>query len=271
VRGPWRSGARRLCSRSPSSRWRTETSSTSTRLVDAGDIAVGENVEGNIQAIRETLAAIASRGALPLALGGDHFVTYPAVGGVVAGREAASLGRDLAYVHVDMHLDLADDVPGFGRYASGTPVRRLVEDGVLDPSRILIWGVESFQHTNEWQFAGENGITVVSAAEIEERGAAASAREPLERVLKGADGLYLSVDIDVIARVYAPGTGNAAGVAGLKPGDVLELLRVVREHPLAGVDLVEVAPRWDPTGVTAGIAASLLIELLWPRLFETVE
>jgi agmatinase len=240
----------------------TASSHRPGRMADVGDVELGDDAQANADAIERAVGEIVAAGALPLSLGGDHFVTYPVVKAVSRAHER------LAYLHIDMHLDLADEVPGFGRLASSTPLRRLVDDGALDPARVLIFGVESFHHRNEWDFAVEKGIEVISARRLRREGVAGVLREALGRIGDGADGLYVSTDIDVVARTYAPGTGNAVGVSGLLPEDLIEIAHVVRAQPLVGLDLVEVAPRWDPSGRTAGIAASYLLEILWPRLFE---
>jgi arginase family enzyme len=232
-------------------------------VFDLGDLALGSDVPQNMETIAAGVREVVATGALPVLLGGDHFVTYPAVTGLASGRGAAP-----AYLHVDMHLDLADSLPGYGRHASGTPLRRLIEAGVLDPARVAIVGVEAFQHRSEWNYAVDMGIEVVSAEALRAEGVEECVRRLYDERLSGTpDGVYVSLDIDVLARAYAPGTGNAVGLTGLLPDELAQLVRVVSAWPLAGIDLVEVSPRLDPTGRTAGLGASLLIDALHPRLF----
>jgi arginase family enzyme len=233
------------------------------RVRDVGDVTVVGEPSRDMIEIKSTFERIAQARAIPLMLGGDHFVTYPAVAGLNAGRQ-----RRLAYVHIDMHLDLADVVPGFGRLASGTPLRRLIDDGTFAGSHTLIVGVESLQHRNEWEYATEQSVRVISADQLRASPLAISLWPSVEAVLAGAEAMYLSIDIDVLGRAYAPGTGNAVGASGLTPSELLAILRMLRDIPLAGVDLVEVAPNLDPTGRTAGIGVAALIELLWPMLFH---
>lgn len=234
-------------------------------LADVGDVALSDDAQRNFDAIADAVAEIAGRRARPLILGGDHFITYPSVTGMARYHDG-----DLAYLHVDMHLDLADDVPGFGKLASGTPLRRLLDDGTLRGERVVIFGAESFQHRNEWEYAHEHRVSVISSSAIARSGVVALLEPALDRALDGADGLYVSTDIDALARVYAPGTGNAVGTTGMTPSELIEVAQAIRERPLVGLDLVEVAPSLDPSGRTAGLAASYLIEILWPRLFEQV-
>lgn len=232
------------------------------KLADLGDAEIYDDATQTMESISKAIAKIKSTGALSLLLGGDHFVTYPAVTGV-----ASAVAQPIVYLHVDMHLDLAESVPGFGRLACGTPVRRLIEDGVLDPKQVAIVGVEGFQHRIERDYAVEKGIEVVTARDLRREGI----QSTLERLLRGRlgaeGGVYVSIDIDVLNRTAAPGTGNAVGTAGLTPQELTEIARLIARWPLVGLDVVEVAPRWDPSGRTAAMAAAIAIEAIHPRLF----
>ena len=247
-----------------------ETGETHTydpsQLVDVGDLVMGVDVNLNTRRISDAVAEIVKREARPLMLGGDHYVTYPAVTGLA--QESRSTGQ-MAYVHVDMHADMLDEVPEFGRLSCASPLRRLLEDGVLTPERTLIYGLDPLMSTEECELIRESGVQFVTNSTIEQLGVSETLTPAIERILDGAESLYASIDIDVLARTYAPGTGNAVGVSGITPANLIDVAQALSRLPLVGADLVEVAPVWDPTGRTAGIAASVLIELLWPTLFET--
>src|SRR5579859_3687556 len=159
-----------------------------SRLRDLGNIELTADSAENFKRIRSAIAAVAATGAIPLILGGDHFITYPNVSGVAKARSGP-----LAYFHIDMHLDLADDVPGFGRLASGTPVRRLVDDKILSPERVVIVGVESLHHRNEWSYAEKMGIDVISSASLRSASGSARFQAAIERVMKGAEAAYVSI------------------------------------------------------------------------------
>jgi guanidinopropionase len=233
-------------------------------LVDLGDLELSEDVPDNMRVIDEAVSGIIKAGATPFVLGGDHFISFPVVRAV--GR---ALDAPIAYVHVDMHFDLGDSSAGFGRYSCGTPVRRLIDEGPLDPKRIIIAGLDPLQPSEEVDFARRSGITCLTSATLHRQGAGQALRRALDSIwTPEIAGLYVSFDIDVFARVYAPGTGNAVGATGLSPDEGLDIARALREFPIIGLDLVEVSPRWDPSGSTAGLGVAISTELLWERLFR---
>jgi len=115
-----------------------------------------------------------------------------------------------------------------------------------------------------------NGIHVSTARDIDEQGMEHVCRRAVDKGMERADTLYASIDIDILNRTFDPGTGQAVGISGILPVQLMEATRVLREYPVGAIDMVEVAPCWDPTGRTASMAASFLIEFLHNRLFEDV-
>lgn len=235
-------------------------------IVDLGDVPLGPDLSINRERIRAAVGAIAKAGALPLTLGGDHFLTHPTVEGVVD----ADPGK-LAFLSVDMHMDLALQVPEFGTHNGGTYLRRLIVEGKIDPARVVIFGTEPRVFREEWEFVLANGITVIPAAHVFEQGVEATLAPALARALDGADGLYATLDIDAGARSLVPGTGNQTGAIGLTPQHLLQICAHISGLPLRGVDLTELSPPLDPSGATAGLAAAMLLTVLRPRMYEAVE
>lgn len=234
-------------------------------LYDLGDVPVGPDLDINRDRIRAAVGAVARTGAMPLVLGGDHYLTHPAVTGVADADPGT-----MAFLSLDMHMDLGDNVPEFGRYNGGTYLRRLITDGTLDPRRVVIFGTERRVFREEWEFVLANGITVIPAVEVFEKGVQATLGPALERALDGADGMYATLDIDVGARSLVPGTGNQTGVVGLTPVQMLEVAAMLADKPLKGLDVTELSPPLDPSGHTAGLAASMLLSVLRPRLYESM-
>jgi arginase family enzyme len=235
-------------------------------IYDLGDVPVGPDLEINRERIRAALAAVAKQGALPMVLGGDHYLTHPAATGVAD----ADPGK-LAFLSLDMHMDLADDVPEFGRFNGGTYLRRLISEGTIDPTRVVIFGVEPRVFREEWEFVMANGIQVIPAEEVFAKGVKATLEPALEKALDGADGLYATLDIDAGARALVPGTGNQNGVVGLTPEQMIEVSSMLADKPLKGVDIVELSPPLDPSGLTAGMCAVMLLSILRPHLYEPMD
>jgi agmatinase len=239
------------------------------RLRDLGDLDVsGAEVGVMFEMVRSSVHQIVRAGGLPVVLGGDHYLTFPSA---TAVAEALDAKQRMAYLHFDMHLDMAGDIPYWGSESCGAPIRRLVDTGVLDGRHAAVIGAGSFQHQNEVAFAAEHGIRIYTSQEVRTRGAATVVGEALEAVMGDARVLYVTIDIDCLNRTFAPGTGNNVGIGGLLPEDLLESLQMLRAFPVAAIDMAEVAPRWDPTGRTPAIAANLLIEFLEPYLYEVEE
>jgi agmatinase len=235
-------------------------------IYDLGDVVVGPDLSVNRARINELIGAISRAGALPLVLGGDHYLTYPSASAVMAAHD-----KRLALLSVDMHLDLADVVPEFGAHNGATHLRRLVRDGFVDPARVVIFGVESLVAREEWQFAQAHGIQIVPAQRVLAEGVENTLRPVLERALDGSDGIYVTLDIDAGARSLVPGTGNHTGVIGLTPDHLLQVASIVSELPWRGLDLSEVSPPLDPSGATTGLAAAMLLRVLDPLLYHRID
>ena len=226
-------------------------------LADCGNAAaVPGNAEATFRAVREDLRELYAAGVTPVVLGGEHSVTIPA-----AAALAEHLGGPLGLVVFDTHLDTADEVGG-ERLSYCTPVTRTLELPAFEPRACTLVGVHGPANPrDERDRARELGVRVVSVDEIEERGIATVAAEAMERAWHGTGGVYVSVDIDCLDAAFAPGT------SGAEPGGLTtrELLRAVREVGRAGYsafDVVEVAPQYDPAGITAAAACRVVLDML---------
>jgi agmatinase len=228
-------------------------------VVDAGDApVVPANVDRSHEVIRRKVLAVAETGAIPIVLGGDHSITFPSAS-AVAEHVAP---RRLGIVHFDAHADTAATTWGVLR-SHGTPMRRLIDSGAVAGRNFVQVGLRGYwppPETLEWM--RHNGLRCHFMTEIEERGAEAVVAEAIAEALDGPEVVYLSVDIDVIDPGMAPGTGTP------EPGGLLtrELLRAVRQVvarvELAGMDVVEVAPAYDVSEVTAAAANRCVMEAL---------
>jgi agmatinase len=228
-------------------------------VVDAGDApVVPSRPDRAHEVIRRKVAAVLACGTLPIVLGGDHSITYPAASAVAESVAPRSMG----IVHFDAHADTAATTWGSLR-SHGTPMRRLIESGAVAGRNFVQVGLHGYwppPETLEWMRA--NGLRCHFMTEIEERGAEAVVADAVAEALDGPEVIYLSIDIDVIDPGMAPGTGTP------EPGGMLtrEVLRAVRQVVLAvdlvGMDVVEVAPAYDVSDITAAAANRCVMEAI---------
>jgi agmatinase len=219
---------------------------------------VPANLERGHEVIRRKVAEVRSSGAIPIVLGGDHSITFPSASAVAESVAPRRLG----VVHFDAHADAANAT--WGVLAShGTPLRRLIESGAVAGRHFVQVGLRGYwppPATMEWMRQHEMRWHLMT--EIEERGAEAVVADAIAEALDGPEVIYLSVDIDVIDPGMAPGTGTP------EPGGLLtrELLRAIRQVvgsvELVGMDVVEVAPAYDVSEVTAAAAHRCVLEAI---------
>jgi agmatinase len=227
--------------------------------VDAGDAPVVPGLlERGHEVIRRKVTEVAASGAIPIVLGGDHSITFPAASAVAAAVSPRSLG----VVHFDAHADAADNTWGNLR-SHGTPMRRLIESGAVAGRNFVQVGLRGYwpgPETFEWM--QEQGMRWHLMTEIEERGAEAVIADAIVEALDGPQAVYLSIDIDVLDPGLAPGTGTP------EPGGLLtrELLRAVRQVVIAvelvGMDVVEVSPPYDQAEITTTAAHRCVMEAI---------
>jgi agmatinase len=234
-------------------------------LVDLGDVELfPTDLDRTGAAIAGLVGQVVRAGALPLILGGDHYVTYPCVQGFLEGLRATRPGARVGYVHVDNHLDMFDRHPVWGPVYHGSTVRRVSELDGLDPADMLLVGQTGLAGRETWDYLRKQGITVVTLGEVRRQGMRTALETAVRRLAARTDVLYVSIDIDVVACAYAPGTGGIV-LDGLEARQLFEAMSVLARCPVAALDLVEVAPTYDPAEVTVRLAAQALFQFLVER------
>ena len=224
------------------------------RVRDLGDCWIERPyaLEDALDEIAGFYRTVIAAGITPLSVGGDHSISLPIL-------RAVGAARPVGMVHIDAHCDTGDDYMG-SRFHHGAPFRRAVEEGLLDPNRVIQIGIRGT--TNDpamWAFSTNSGMRVIDIdafADMGWREAAAEAR----RVV-GSGATYLSFDIDSLDPAEAPGTGTPEA-GGITMREALRLLRALRGVDFVGADLVEVAPPFDVGTLTAFNGASILFEEL---------
>ncbi|MGH7641503.1 MAG: agmatinase [Candidatus Dormibacteria bacterium] len=228
-------------------------------VVDYGDAVCQPGlVEPSHEAIRQRVHEVASRGIVPVVIGGDHSVTLPAA---TALADIVGRGR-LGIVHFDAHADTAPE--SFGNPLShGTPMRRLIESGAVPGANFVQIGLRGYWPPREvFDWMRGEGMRWHLMDEIWRLGISEVVRRALAEALDGPEYIYLSVDIDVLDPGFAPGTGTPEP-GGMTPADLLRAIREVALYtPVVAMDVVEVAPALDRAELTAQNANRCILELI---------
>jgi agmatinase len=230
------------------------------RVVDAGDVLMrpGE-IEPALAALEAAVHTVVAAGAVPVVLGGDHTIALPDVTGVA---RHLGFGR-VAVVHFDAHADTGDTQMG-SLLGHGTPMRRLIESGAARGDRFLQIGLRGYwpgPETLAWM--AEQGMRSYEMTEVVARGLDACLDEAFAIAVDECDGVFLSIDVDVVDPGMAPGTGTPEP-GGLTSRQLLDAVRrCAIELPVVGLDVVELSPPYDGPGeVTAFLANRVVLEAL---------
>jgi agmatinase len=192
-------------------------------------------------------------GVVPLCVGGDHSIVLAEL------RAAARVHGPLALVHLDAHADVWDEYYG-ARYFHGTVFRRAVEEGLVDPYRSVQAGMRGTLYGQDDERApGDLGYDAIPWAQLER----ITPEQYGDRVRARVADMpaFLSFDIDFVDPAFAPGTGTPE-VGGPTSGQALAYVRALTGIDFRGFDCVEVSPPYDPSGITAWLAASACHEMV---------
>jgi agmatinase len=223
-------------------------------LVDYGDVpTVPGSTADSLERSAAALVEVAAAGVVTLGLGGDHTVLLAEL------RALAVVHGPLALVQLDAHHDVWDEYFG-QKLFHGSVVRRAAEEGLLDPARSVQAGMRgSLTAKADAALPAELGFDAFSYEELAELGPEAFAERVRARV--GDAPCFLSFDVDFVDPAFAPGTGTPE-VGGPSSREALAYLRALTGLDFRGFDCVEVSPPYDPSGVTAFLAANACFEML---------
>jgi agmatinase len=217
-------------------------------IVDRGDLHVTPgNAEKTTGQIAEQLETVIRAGVTPLVLGGDHSVVLGEL------RAHAAVHGPVGVVLLDAHADTWEEYYG-ERYFHGTPFKRAMEEGVIDPHRSLLAGMRgSLYAASDLDEPRDWGFTIIPCEELRTWTPEEYATRVRETI--GDGPAYLSFDIDALDPAFAPATGTPE-VAGLLIHEAIAFLRALRGIRFTGYDIVEVAPAYDTAGQTTALAAA---------------
>ncbi len=219
--------------------------------IDYGDINCNPlNLKKTFAEIEKVYSEILKNNVLPIGLGGDHSVMYP-----VLRAMSKKYGR-IGLIQFDAHTDTADQAWG-EKFHHGTPVRRLIEEGILKGSDILQVGIRgplTSLKQNDWD--RKQKITSVTVDDFN-NGKLKSALKKMNKKIP----YYLSFDVDGVDPAFAPGTGTPV-VGGLTSVQALSAVRSLTQFKFVGFDVMEVAPPYDVAELTTLLASALVFEFM---------
>ncbi|MDQ6730142.1 MAG: agmatinase [Actinomycetota bacterium] len=227
----------------------------SLSVVDGGDLEITPgNAQRTAEQIDAALRPVLRAGIVPVVLGGDHSIVLGEL------RAQAAVHGPVALVLLDAHADTWDQYYG-EKYFHGTPFRRAVEEGLLDPSRSVLAGMRGpLYSAADLEVPREMGFEVITGDQLQALSPAQYGERVRARI--GGGPVYMSFDIDVLDPAFAPATGTPE-VTGLYPREALAFLRSLAGIDFSGFDLVEVSPPYDSPGqVTALHASAVAFEML---------
>lgn len=224
------------------------------RVADCGDVIIDPfDLMRSLDIITAHYEGVQEAGALPLTAGGDHLISLPILRG---------LAKDgpVGLIQFDAHSDTYDTFFNGSKYTHGTPFRRAIEEGLVDPKRFVQIGLRgAISDAGNYDYAREMGVRIIFIEEFMERGVADVMAEA--RAIVGDAPTYVTFDIDGIDPSQAPGTGTPE-IGGFSTREAQQMVRLLDGLDIIGADLVEVAPPFDPSGLTALTGATILFELL---------
>jgi agmatinase len=218
-------------------------------LADIGDFAIAL---GDIAASLKLIEEQASAHAHLVTLGGEHGITLPLL------RACARRRGPLALIHFDAHVDTWPD--NFGQaFAHGSMFYHAINEGVVDARRMIQIGIRSPVQREVYDWTLGQGVTIVTAQDVHEIGPAAIASRIIEVV--GDAAVYLTFDVDALDPAFAPGTGTPE-IGGLATWQAQSIIRKFGGLNFVGMDVVEVAPAYDVSEITALAGATMVWEYL---------
>lgn len=226
---------------------------------DAGDVEMfSGDVTKSCDALEKVIEKIAKDKKIPVILGGDHTVTWPNATGVA---KAIGWGK-IAVLHFDAHADTGDIAFG-SLVGHGQPMRRLIESGAVKGNKFFQIGLRGYWPPEDiLKWMAKQEMRSYEMSEIVSRGFDVVLDEVIKESIKDVDGIFLSVDIDVVDPGSAPGTGTPEP-GGLSSRQLLDAVRKISvELPVVGMDVVEVAPAYDHAEITALLANRVVLEAL---------
>ena len=231
-------------------------------LVDLGDVfVIPSNIEKSFDQIDRAVSWVVGEGVFPVVLGGDHSIGYPDVRAI-----APHIDGRVGIIHLDRHLDIQER--DMDERMHTTPWFHATNIPNAPPANLVQMGIGGWYGSRPGvKVARERQTTVLTITDIEEVGVEKAAEVALEVAWQDADAVYLSFDIDSVDAGFVPGTGSPEP-GGLLPREALKLLRLIAREGVCGMEVVEVAPPYDVSDMTAQLACRAVMDVLGTLVAE---
>ncbi|MFW9923397.1 MAG: formimidoylglutamase [Candidatus Thorarchaeota archaeon] len=228
------------------------------KIYDFGDVIINEDsIEASHEIISTVIKKIASKGFVPITLGGDHSIGYP----LLKGIKEAYPNKKIGLINIDAHLDVRELIEG--KINSGTPFRRILENELINGENFVEIGIRDFANAKKYRdYVESKNATIFTMNDIRKQGFSEIIRQSLAIISKNIDITYLSVDMDSLDQIYAPGV-SAPTPDGLTPNNINQLIHeMVTSTSIVGMDIVELNPLYDTADTTAINAANFVTQFV---------
>jgi agmatinase len=231
-------------------------------LVDLGDVfVIPSNIEKSFDQIDRAVSWVVGEGVFPVVLGGDHSIGYPDVRAI-----APHIDGRVGIIHLDRHLDIQER--DMDERMHTTPWFHATNIENAPPANLVQMGIGGWYGSRPGvKVARDRRTTVLTITDIEEVGVERAAEVALEVAWKDAEAVFLSFDIDSVDAGFVPGTGSPEP-GGLLPREALKLLRLIAHEGICGMEVVEVAPPYDVSDMTAQLACRAVMDVLGTLVAE---
>lgn len=228
----------------------------SITMCDAGDIfTIPANIEKTFDQISKAVAHVYASGSFPVVLGGDHSIGFPTVRGV-----AQHLKGNLGIIHFDRHVDTQET--DLDERMHTTPWFHATNIPNVPPKNLVQMGIGGWQAPRPGVKVGrERGTTIMTVNDCVDMGLEEAAKRALDVAWDGADAVWLSFDVDCLDAAFVPGTGWPEP-GGFLPREVLKLIHLICERPLAGIEIVECSPPYDNAEITSLLGTRIICDTL---------
>lgn len=224
-------------------------------VIDGGDVLVNPiNLQATMRSIQSHIRRVHDAGARAICVGGDHSIVLPDL------REVHKKYGEITLIHFDAHTDTGDQAWG-EKYHHGTPIRRAIEEGLVQGSRIFQIGIRGpLSSPSQDDYLREQKMNVLDMNAFHDPRKRDAFFAKL-RKMAGRKPCYLTFDVDGVDPAFAPGTGTPV-VGGMTSFEALQAVRRLKGLNIVGANVVEISPPYDHAELTSLLGATLVFEFL---------